>query len=85
MWYNEYCHSPWEGLLRRENLYCHNFPGPVARTTTIQGITMHNGNAESGGGGAVYGITTVKIGCLFAENEADVGGAVWPNAYGLDY
>ena len=37
-------------------------------------------------GGAIYGLTTVKIGCLFADNEAtEWGGAVWHNSYGLDY
>jgi hypothetical protein len=37
-------------------------------------------------GGAVYGITTDKIGCLFANNEAaEWGGAIWHNAFGLDY
>jgi predicted outer membrane repeat protein len=37
-------------------------------------------------GGAIYGKTTAKIGCLFADNEAvELGGAIWHNASGLDY
>lgn len=37
-------------------------------------------------GGAIYGITTDKIGCLFVGNEAEIyGGAIWHNAFGLDY
>ncbi len=50
----------------------------------LEGLTVRNGLAQPGGGGAVwtFGSSPIIIDCIFESNHADNGGAVYINGQG---